>query len=87
MRPGAVDEQLRRETATWRDRLDAELPKATALSQRGERFLENIQAYRHDCDHFTESGDLVRAFECVVWAWAWLEIGAETGDLDWRYPE
>lgn len=82
-----VGAQLTREIGVWRARLDEQLPKAEALTDRGRRFLENIHAYRADCDHFERAGDLVRSFECIVWAWAWLEIGAETEDLDWPYPD
>lgn len=85
-----VDEtaqQLLKETERWCDRLDEALEEAQASTPRGKAFLENIQAYRSDADHFQRDEDLVRAFEAVVWAWAWLEIGAETGDIDWSYPD
>lgn len=82
-----TDERLRDQTDTWRDRLDRALDEATVAGERGDRFLENIRAYRSDCDHFEGEGDLVRAFEAIVWAWAWLEIGADIGAIDWSYPE
>ncbi|MCK5234032.1 MAG: DUF357 domain-containing protein, partial [Candidatus Aenigmarchaeota archaeon] len=34
-----------------------------------------------DTNHFLEKKDYVRAFEAVVWAWAWLEIGKEVGAI------
>jgi len=43
--------------------------------------LRNINAYISDSEYFLKKGDLVRAFECVVWAWAWLEIGLDIGIL------
>lgn len=82
-----TDARLVEEIDTWRDRLDAALDEAEPATERGERFLENIRAYRQDCDHFEAEDDLVRAFEAVVWAWAWLEIGADVGAVDWSYPE
>ncbi len=82
-----VADQLRHEIAKWTDRLDAEIPKAKPRTARGEKFLENLRAYRSDSVHFLKNDDLVRSFESVVWAWAWLEIGGETEDLDWAYPE
>lgn len=82
-----TDERLRDQTDTWRGRLDRALDEANAADERGHRFLENIRAYRSDCVHFEEEGDLVRAFEAIVWAWAWLEIGADIGAIDWSYPE
>ena len=42
-----------------------------------EHFLENISAYIRDSHYFLEKGDLIRAFEAVIWAWAWMEIGLE----------
>ncbi len=80
-------QRLLEETHTWRDRLEGALTEASAETGRGQRYLENIEAYVADCQHFEDDGDLVRAFEAIVWAWAWLEIGADTGDIDWTYPE
>ncbi|MGB3943369.1 MAG: DUF357 domain-containing protein, partial [Methanothrix sp.] len=34
-----------------------------------------------DSRHFSEKGDPIRAFEAVIWAWAWIEIGLEVGIL------
>ena len=39
--------------------------------------LQNIRAYREDSKHFFSRGDLVKSFECLIWAWAILEIGEE----------
>jgi hypothetical protein len=79
--------RLDAETDTWADRLDEALDDAQAATEEGQAFLENVRAYRSDADHFVEQGDLVRAFEAVVWAWAWLEIGARIDAIDWDYPE
>jgi hypothetical protein len=52
------------------------------ISHQGdERFLENISAYISDSHYFLDKGDLIRAFESVVWAWAWMEIGLEMEKL------
>ncbi len=82
-----TEERLAREIATWTKRLDGALDEATPRTERGERFLENIHAYRADTDHFEQDNDLVRAFEAIVWAWSWLEIGARIEAIDWDYPE
>lgn len=87
---GRVDEtaeQLTSETQRWADRLDEALDEAQADTEQGRSFLENVRAYRADADHFAGQEDHVRAFEAVVWAWAWLEIGARIEAIDWRYPE
>jgi len=35
--------------------------------------IKNIDAYISDTQHFMKN-DMVRAFEAIVWAWAWMEI-------------
>ncbi len=67
--------ELLEQTHIWRGRLREALPQSIALDGEGERMLRNIQSYDADSEHFEGEGDLVRAFECVLWAWAWLEIG------------
>lgn len=70
-------EDLRAETLKWLDRAEDLFCRLTG----DERFLENISAYLSDSRHFLKIGDLIRAFEAVVWAWAWMEIGMEIGLL------
>ncbi|MFH0832625.1 MAG: DUF357 domain-containing protein [Candidatus Aenigmatarchaeota archaeon] len=69
----ALDEELRKETEKWLQRIVAERSKIKS----GNEFLKNIDAYISDSYHFLKSGDLIRAFEAVIWAWAYLEIGKE----------
>lgn len=73
--------ELQEETDKWRDRLDEALDGIKAVDSKQSEFLANVQAYRDDCDHFLDEDDLVHAFESIVWAWAWLEIGKERGIL------
>ncbi len=75
-----TEEELKKETEKWLKKLKKEDIEAT--EDKGEMFLENIEAYTEDAEHFMEKGDLVRAFEAVVWAWSWLEIGRELKILD-----
>ncbi len=70
-------EDLRAETLKWLTRAEDLFCKLTGEKQ----FLENISAYLSDSRHFLDKGDLIRAFEAVVWAWAWMEIGLERGML------
>ncbi len=74
-------EELMRETEKWLKRIKSRLKDVKALNEKGKEFLRNIEAYVSDSEYFFERGDLVRAFECVVWAWAWLEIGLDIGVL------
>jgi len=69
----SLEEDLQMETLKW-------LEKAEALYCQisgDEHFLENVSAYIRDSHYFLEKKDLIRAFEAVIWAWAWMEIGLE----------
>lgn len=69
--------ELKKETEKWLVRI-----KEKIKNIEGEkRFLENIKAYISDSEYFIGVSDFIRAFECVIWAWAWLEIGLEIGML------
>jgi hypothetical protein len=72
-----TEQRLKSETEKWAAKLRKELPSAAPAVKEGREFIVNIKAYLDDSGRFTEKGDLVRAFEAVVWAWAWLEIGRE----------
>jgi len=71
------DSLLKAETKKWLERLKKKKEGIKARNKKGEEFVRNIDAYTSDAVYFLNNRDLVRAFECVVWAWAWLEIGAE----------
>lgn len=73
----SLREELEAETRKW-------LKKAEDLFENisgDEDFLENISAYIRDSHYFLDNGDLIRAFESVVWAWAWMEIGLDRNIL------
>lgn len=72
-----LEEDLEYETTKWLERLQTEKNAVKVLNSRGHEFMNNIEAYISDTSYFMDKGDLIRAFECVVWAWAWLEIGLE----------
>jgi hypothetical protein len=76
-----IEEELRKETLKWLERIKVRIVRIKAINRKGEEFLRNINAYISDSEYFLEKRDLVRAFECVVWAWAWLEIGLDIGIL------
>jgi hypothetical protein len=74
-------DELQAEIRKWGARLDERLQKVTPSDGTGERMIRNARAYREDSHHFLNSGDLVKSFECLIWAWAFLEIGLELGHL------
>ncbi len=71
-----MEEKLRGETEKWLERVKkkrSELPES--------QHMKNIDAYISDSQHFLDNGDLIRAFEAVIWAWAWIEILEELKQL------
>jgi hypothetical protein len=65
----------------WMEKLEPLLPRIEALDAKGEELLTNLKAYADDARHFQEDGNLVLAFECMVWAWALWETGRQLGVL------
>jgi len=80
----STEKQLISETAKWLVKAEAEFAKTKPNGKKGEEFAKNISAYLSDTKHFTDKKDYVRAFEAVIWAWAWIEIGKEIGILSER---
>ena len=78
----STESQLISETEKWLKRAEAEFSKAKPIGKKGESFAKNIAAYLNDTKYFSEKKDYVRAFEAVIWAWAWIEIGREQKILE-----
>lgn len=69
-----IEDELRKETQKWLERIETE--KLNVVVEEGSKeFMKNIEAYIEDSKYFLRKSDLIRAFEAVIWAWAWLEIG------------
>ncbi len=73
----SLEIDLRAETEKWLEKAESLFSEVSGK----EQFMDNISAYISDSKYFLNKEDLIRAFEAVIWAWAWLEIGLETGDL------
>jgi hypothetical protein len=73
----SLEEELREETLKWLERAESLLSGISGDSH----FCENISAYLQDSKYFIRNEDPIRAFEAVVWAWAWMEIGLQLGVL------
>ena len=72
-----LQEDLLSETVKWQGKAEELYLKISGDSE----FLENVSAYIRDCQYFVEKNDLIRAFEAIIWAWAWMEIGLQKGML------
>lgn len=77
----SIEVRLIAEIEKWSKRLDKSLASVNPCGEEGDRMLRNIKAYREDSRHFLKKDDLIKSFECLVWAWAILEVGKEIGFL------
>jgi hypothetical protein len=68
------------ETQKWLKKIEA--VKIRPKSAKGEEYKVNIEAYIKDSKYFIEKKDYVRAFEAVIWAWAFLEISRDLKIID-----
>ncbi|MBU4245424.1 MAG: DUF357 domain-containing protein [Nanoarchaeota archaeon] len=78
----STETQLIAETKKWLKKAEAEFKKTKPKGTKGTDFAKNIAAYLNDTKYFSKKKDYVRAFEAVIWAWAWIEIGRETKILE-----
>lgn len=76
-----VEKKLVKETEKWSQKLQNNLKHSTAQNEKGKEFIKNIKAYLNDSQYFMENNQLIEAFEAVIWAWAYLEIGKDIGNI------
>ena len=70
-----LEKDLEQEIIKWKERLKQKRGKIILLDETKTDFLKNIDSYISDANHFYNKKDLIRAFEAVIWSWAWIEIG------------
>ena len=68
-----LESSLRNEIDKWSLRIDEEM-KLVKTTKKNGSFMTNINAYIDDSKYFLEKEDLIRSFEALIWAWAYLEI-------------
>ncbi len=68
-----IETKLRDETKKWLFKLKN--AKIKPLSNKSKEILKNIQSYINDAEYFLKNNMLIEAFEAVIWAWSWAEIG------------
>ncbi len=49
-------------------------------------FIDTVERYLSDANHFKEKGDLVNAFAALNYAHGWLDAGAKLGIFDVDNP-
>lgn len=74
-----LEKELLNETKEWLTKIKAERKKIELKDRSKQDTLKNIDAYISDAQHFLENGDLIRAFEAVIWSWCILELCLELG--------
>ncbi|MFA4819706.1 MAG: DUF357 domain-containing protein [Candidatus Aenigmatarchaeota archaeon] len=69
-----IEKQLKEETERWLVKAKAKRKQIKLPDKSKEGMLKNIDAYISDTEHFMKKGDLIRAFEAIIWTWSWIEI-------------
>ena len=52
------------------------------MQEEREDFLDMIERYVRDAEHFQEKGDFINAFAALNYAHGWLDAGARIGLFD-----
>lgn len=74
----STKQELGKETMKWLNRIEEHIIELTDKNNREhQRMLKNIHAYIADSKHFMKKGDMIRSFEAVIWAWAWMDISEQ----------
>ena len=72
-----LNEELKTETEKWLKKAKEKRQKIKLRDNSKQDMIKNIDAYISDTGHFMKKGDMIRSFEAIVWAWAWMEILAQ----------
>ena len=70
-------ENLIKETKKWLERIKTKREAIILRDSMRTDFVENIDAYISDSEFFLENQEVIEAFEAVIWAWAYMEIGKD----------
>ncbi len=79
-----TDEKLEKYFKVSREALQKakEHPENLNLDNAREEFLDMIERYINDADHFKKNGEIVNAFAALNYAHGWLDAGAKIGLWD-----
>jgi len=70
-----IEKNLIDEITRWRKRLAEKRKTVVLIDKTKEDFIQNIDSYIDDSTYFFNRKDYIRAFESLIWSWAWIEIG------------
>ena len=78
-----TEARLEKEARKWLERIEESRKRVKILREEKavRSAIENMDSYIKDCRHWLSKGDLVLAFEAVVYAWGILETLERMGFL------
>lgn len=79
-----VENQLRAETEKWLARIKEKRMNVMAKDEQAKDHLKNMESYISDSEYFLKKGDLVHAFEAVVWAWSIIDMLEKLEMVEWK---
>ena len=71
--------EMREEIEKMTVKIEPLVKRIVVKEDKGQEMLTNMKSYISDSKHFLKNDNLVKSFECIVWAWAILEICEELG--------
>jgi len=77
-----IQDKLKEETIKWLNKIREVKIEEKEGNRQSKEIKRNIFAYIKDAYYFLEKGMLIEAFEAIIWAWAWLEIGEQMGFIE-----
>ncbi len=81
-KPIDIEASLRKETEKWLKALIEKTKNIKLVDEKAKDWIINIDAYKKDCKHFLEKGDMVRAFEAVIYAYGIYETCLNLGMIE-----
>jgi hypothetical protein len=72
-----LEEELRHQTEKMLREVKGKRQNIRLLDHSKKDMMKNIDAYISDTSYFLGKKDFIRAFEAVVWCFAWMEIMEE----------
>tara|TARA_Y100000310_G_C20671635_1_gene810629 strand:- start:1334 stop:1624 length:291 start_codon:yes stop_codon:yes gene_type:complete len=79
-----TNEKLKKYFSVTREALEMAKKSGNRLNMKEERadFVDMIERYVSDAEHFKQKDDLVNAFAALNYAHGWLDAGARIGLFD-----
>mgnify|MGYP000424446781 CR=1 FL=1 len=73
-----------KEIRKWMERIEKIKFRVRNKNEKYTRYEKNINAYIKDSKYWLKKNELIKSFEALIWAWAWLEILKELDIIEVR---